>query len=330
MMRQVVRFFNEKNLKNIAFKAMEEYKEFVFEVDSVATWLERVLRNPNPVVLQAYANWSIPCRKLMPILEKKTLEAEGKWAYCRLDIDEVPDLATALQIKLVPTVFLINKGHSMNRIEGLPTEESINEFLDDVKLVAGLESDEMVFQGLLLAGKDFIQEKKYDEALRSFLEALRVKGFGEKHAVECWEGILKAAFNKGDIKLAQEYLEKIKLRKPELSAEGAKFVENVEKSFNDNAKMSEEFMKKKAVIEEKIRQNPTNYEFMSELCKLYHENGHYEEAIEIGLEIIGFEKSFKGYGQKAVVGILNDLGPSHVLTKPTRKRLQGLHNKYSV
>ncbi|OMJ91023.1 hypothetical protein SteCoe_6485 [Stentor coeruleus] len=330
MMRKLVRFFNEKNMKDIAFKAMEEYKEFIFEVDSVTTWLDRVLRNPNPVVLQAYANWSIPCRKLMPILEKKTLEAEGKWAYGRLDIDEVPDLATALQIKLVPTVFLINKGHSMNRIEGLPTEESINEFLDDVKLVAGLESDEMVFQGLLSAGKEFIQEKKYDEALRSFSEALKVKSFGEKHFVECYEGMLKAAFNKGDTKLSQEYLEKIKTRKNELSTEGAKFFEDVEKSLNDNKKMSEEFIKKKTVVEEKIRQNPKNYEFMNELCKLYYENGYHEEAIEIGLEIIDLEKSFKGYGQKAVVGILNDLGPSHVLTKPTRKRLQSLHNKYSV
>jgi hypothetical protein len=61
---------------------------------------------------------------------------------------------------------LINQGHSINRVEGILTEEQINEFIDDVKVFSGLTTDEMVVKGLILAGNEFIAEKNMTKPSR--------------------------------------------------------------------------------------------------------------------------------------------------------------------
>ena len=50
-------------------------------------------------MLDCYAVWCGPCKKLTPILEDKAKKAKGAWKLFKLDIDEVPELATALKVK---------------------------------------------------------------------------------------------------------------------------------------------------------------------------------------------------------------------------------------
>lgn len=325
MFRLLSRKFNEKTLKEVAWNALEEYKQFIFEVDSINTWLERIMRYPKPVVLQAYTNWSIPCRKLIPILEKKALLAEGKWAYCRLDIEELPDLASGLQVSIVPTLFLLNRGHSVNRIEGMPTEEGLNQFLDDALLLAGLESDETVFKGLLLAGKEFFAEKKYDEAIKIYAEAMKSKDFFEKYKEECLLGLGKALYHKGETENSEKNFAKILQNQ-----EAAEYFEKIQKAKQDSTIKDSKFLARVKEIECDLKFDQNNFELQGKLAFVYHEFGYHAEALDICISLIALERNFKGFGQKAAIFILNNLGPSHILTKPTRKRLQQLHNKYSV
>jgi thioredoxin 1 len=330
MYKLVLRRVNGSNLKEVAWKALEEYKSFIFEVDSATAWLEKVMKSPKPVILQAYANWSIPCRKLTPILEKKTLESEGQWCYGRLDIDEVPDVASALQVSIVPTIFLINKGHSINRLEGLPTEETIKDLIDDVKILAGLDTDENIFKALLMAAQEFLHEKKYDDAIKTFNQALNVKEFTEKYQVQCWFGLLKAYFLKGYLDKAEEYSKKINSSPGEINSEIKEYLDKISNAKENINQKSSDFLKKKKEIEDKLITNSNNFELRSELAILYYNNSLYQEAIETALKTIELENSFTGHGQKTIIFILNNLGPSHILTKPTRKRLQQLHSKYNV
>ena len=235
-----------------------------------------------------------------------------------------------MQITIVPTILLINKGNSINRIEGLPTEESINEFIDEVKLFSGLVSDETIFQGLLLAGKEFIEEKKYNEAVKSYEEALKVKEFGKKYQDQCIAGLLKSYFLQGDISKADEFLLKIDQKLIERSKEIQETITKITETKNNTSKKSEEFQSKKNEYEEILKKNQEDYITRCNLALHYHLYGFNEEAIEICLGTISLEKSFKGQGQKTIIQILNNLGSSHVLVKPTRKRLQQLYNKYSV
>ena len=43
-----------------------------------------------PIILDCYAEWCAPCRKLTPILEKVTQENEGKFKLIKVNIDNLP------------------------------------------------------------------------------------------------------------------------------------------------------------------------------------------------------------------------------------------------
>ena len=55
----------------------------------------------------------------MPLLEKAALEHEGKFKLMKMNIDTLPQLATALNIKSVPYVFLIHKGNIVDTFQGM-------------------------------------------------------------------------------------------------------------------------------------------------------------------------------------------------------------------
>jgi putative thioredoxin len=324
MISRVFRHVSHQEIQKVAFSAMEEYKNFIFEVDSIQVWLSKVLKSPSPVILQAYANWSLPCRKIVRVLEQKAMLDEGKWNYARMDIDEMNELASALSIFKVPTLFLINKGNVFSKVEGIITEENINEIVEDAKLVAGLVSDENVFQGLLMAGEEFVKDKKFLEAIKSFEEAKGYKEFSEKYQARIVKGLLQAYFLMGDLEKTKEILENAKNQgffDQEIIEIEEKVLKKFEKDQENQGKIDE--------LKRDVSQDPDNFELLSKLALAYHSAGLNEQAIEISLGIIEKEKSFKGFGQKTVLQIINDLGNDHLLTKPTRKKMQSLYIKFS-
>ena len=43
-----------------------------------------------PIIVDCYADWCQPCKKLTPLLEEKTREAVGKFKLMKLNIDTLP------------------------------------------------------------------------------------------------------------------------------------------------------------------------------------------------------------------------------------------------
>jgi thioredoxin-like negative regulator of GroEL len=80
----------------------------------------------------------------MPILEKSAIENEGKFKLIKLNIDTIPELATALNIKSVPTVFLVHKGNIMDTFQGVPNQNRIKDFIDTAILLDSMSHDERI------------------------------------------------------------------------------------------------------------------------------------------------------------------------------------------
>ena len=72
-----------------------------------------------PVILDCYADWCAPCRKLTPELEKKAIEHDGKFKLVKLNIDNLPQLTKGLNVKAVPSLFLIYRGNVMDTLTGV-------------------------------------------------------------------------------------------------------------------------------------------------------------------------------------------------------------------
>jgi len=61
------------------------------EVANVEQWTTKVMQvKDRPIILDFYADWSAPCKKLMPILEEKARENKGKFKLVKINIDNCP------------------------------------------------------------------------------------------------------------------------------------------------------------------------------------------------------------------------------------------------
>lgn len=86
------------------------YKEFLekiydFENDSAQKWTNKSGR---PIVIDFYATWCAPCKKIAPKLQKLSVEYMNVDFY-KVDTQEEDRLAMAFNIQSVPTLMFIPK-----------------------------------------------------------------------------------------------------------------------------------------------------------------------------------------------------------------------------
>ena len=77
---------------------------------SAAEFASQVEARPGLVVVDFWAAWCGPCRKLAPVLEDLAAEYEGRVAFYKVNVDEVPDLAEAFEVTSIPTIMLFRNG----------------------------------------------------------------------------------------------------------------------------------------------------------------------------------------------------------------------------
>jgi putative thioredoxin len=82
-----------------------------------------------PVVVEFWATWCQPCKRLEPILEQVTEEGQGNFRLARVDVDSNPNLALRYGVRSVPTVKAISQGQVVAEFVGLLPEPRIREFL---------------------------------------------------------------------------------------------------------------------------------------------------------------------------------------------------------
>lgn len=64
---------------------------------------------PSLVVVDFYAEWCGPCKKLAPVLERLAQQAGGKVRFYKVDVDQSRELAAARAIKSMPTIQFFRK-----------------------------------------------------------------------------------------------------------------------------------------------------------------------------------------------------------------------------
>lgn len=72
------------------FMQVAKSDDLIYELQSLAEWQPRVMEQTVPIILDCYAEWCGPCKKLYPILEEKVKNLEGKVKMVKLNIDDLP------------------------------------------------------------------------------------------------------------------------------------------------------------------------------------------------------------------------------------------------
>jgi len=74
-----------------------------------------------PSVIDFYADWCGPCKRLAPIMVEMAKKYDGKVRFYRVNVDKEKKLAAAFKIRSIPAVlFIPKKGKPMMQVGLLP------------------------------------------------------------------------------------------------------------------------------------------------------------------------------------------------------------------
>ena len=77
-----------------------------------------------PAVIDFYADWCGPCRRVAPIMEKLAEEYDGQLLVYKINVSEEKDLAAVFQVKSIPMVLFIPAAETSSR-RGRQSSEAV-------------------------------------------------------------------------------------------------------------------------------------------------------------------------------------------------------------
>ena len=89
-----------------------------------------VLKSAAPVLVDFWAEWCGPCRRIAPIVEQLAGEYEGRATIAKLNVDENPDIPGRFMIRGIPTLLLFKNGQLADTLVGLAPKEDIARMID--------------------------------------------------------------------------------------------------------------------------------------------------------------------------------------------------------
>lgn len=77
---------------------------------SEETFEDLVLKNDKPVIVDFWAPWCPPCKKLTPVMERFAADYEGRIAIVKVNTDVEKSLADEFSIRAIPRLIYFKDG----------------------------------------------------------------------------------------------------------------------------------------------------------------------------------------------------------------------------
>ncbi len=93
---------NEAEAGKVEYLTYETFIEKVWDFE--ANPQEWVYKGNVPSIIDFYADWCAPCRKIAPIMDKLAKDYEGQLKVYKIDVDVERKLAGVFQVRSIPAV----------------------------------------------------------------------------------------------------------------------------------------------------------------------------------------------------------------------------------
>jgi len=93
---------------------------------------EELVASGKPIVLDFWASWCGPCRRVGPIIEELANDYEGQVIVGKCDIEEDEDLPMRFGVRNIPTILFIKNGEVVDKQIGAAARPVFEEKLKSI------------------------------------------------------------------------------------------------------------------------------------------------------------------------------------------------------
>jgi thioredoxin 1 len=91
---------------------------------------QEVLQASEPVLVDFWAEWCMPCKALAPTMDELASEYGGKVKVGKVNTDENQSIAAQYGISAIPTVILFKDGEIQEKFVGLRSKKDFKASID--------------------------------------------------------------------------------------------------------------------------------------------------------------------------------------------------------
>jgi thioredoxin 1 len=91
---------------------------------------DELVKSPTPVLIDFWAEWCGPCKRIAPTVEQLAADYAGKLTVAKMNVDENSDVPTRLGIRGIPTLMLFKGGELVDTVVGAVDKDTIKKMVD--------------------------------------------------------------------------------------------------------------------------------------------------------------------------------------------------------